>query len=249
MNQVLNAAHSAAIRSDRGASYPGAHHRRARTGAFTLVEVMIAAILFTLVSLSIGFLYVQNNRMATRLRYRTNATNAALNVLEQIRVLDFSNLLVLHTTASSPTNAPAYIRVLIADPNAVDHTTLDAPDPTNTSAAPWAGFGADTIPLKFQNLDVYINVLDGTEVQSAWNTCTLPLESSPTAPRMNMRFWLTLKYNTVVSGDAAITATGQVFEIILVYQWQQPGSSASSVWSSGTVKAVVQNPMPKVIGT
>jgi hypothetical protein len=62
---------------------------------------------------------------------------------------------------------------------------------------------------------------------------------------MPMKFWLTFKYNTVVSGSSTITAPGQVFEITLVYQWQQPGSSSSSNWESGVIKAVVKNPMPK----
>jgi len=220
--------------------------RGARDRAFTLVEVMIATALFTLVALSIGSLYVQNYQIATRLRYRTNATNAALNILEQIRVLDFNKLSDLYKVASAPSNVPAFIRVLITDPNAADHTHWDPPDPKDTTLA---GFGTDIIPLRYQNLDLKINVLDDAETNSTWNVCSLPLQSSPTAPRMPMQFWLTLKYNTAVSGDNNVKATGEVFEIVIVYQWQQPATASTSTWASGTVRAVIHNPMPKVIGT
>lgn len=227
-----------------------ANQRRTPAG-FTLVEVMIAATIFLMTAMSIGALFVQNNKMSMRLRYRTNATNAALNILEQIRVLDFTSLDTLYT--KSATESGAFIRVLIGDPNAPDHSAVAAPDPTGTPPALAPGFGADTIPLKYENLDLVINVRDGVIVpplNSTWNTFSVPLtnSTSPTA-RMPMRYWLTLKYNTAISGDATIVATGQAFEIVLVYQWQQPGTPASSPWESATVRAVVQNQSPLTVGS
>ena len=212
--------------------------------AFTLVEVMIAPILFVMMAISISTFFLQNNKMSMTLRYRTNATTAALNILEQIRVLDYDSLRTLHNSSAPLTVTNAFVRVLITDPNAPDHTSWSAPDPTSSTAP---GFGADKIPLKYQNLDVVINVRDGVVKNSAWNVPSsgLPLESSATATRMPMRFWLTLNYNgTAVSSDTTIPV-GDVFEIVLVYQWQQPGSSPTSEWQSGTVRAVVQNPTPR----
>jgi hypothetical protein len=211
---------------------------------FTLVEVMIAAILFVGMALSITAFFLQNNKMSMALRYRTNATTAALNILEQIRVLDYDSLNTLYTTSAPIAVTNAFVRVLITDPNAPDHTSWTAPDPTSTTTP---GFGADKIPLKYQNLDVVINVRDGVIKNSAWNVPALglPLESSATALRMPMRFWLTLNYNNAaVSTDTGVPA-GDVFEIVLVYQWQQPGSAATSPWESGTVRAVVQKPTPR----
>ena len=224
-------------------------HSSKKAAAFTLVEVMVAALIFTILSISITALFVQNNQMSARLRYRTTATNAALNVLEQVRVVDFNGLLSLYN--SSATIPGSYVRVLVADPNAPDHTGLAAP--VATLVAPdTPGVGADAIPLGYQNLDLLINVRDGVTtpvLNSAWNTCTLPLNTSTTGVRMPMRFWLTLRYNTTISGDPAVTATGQVFEIALVYQWQQPGTPSSSQWDSASVRAVVTNQNPMVIGS
>jgi prepilin-type N-terminal cleavage/methylation domain-containing protein len=217
--------------------------------AFTLVEVMVAAVIFTILAVSISALFVQNNQMSSRLRYRTTATNAALNILEQIRLVDFNGLTSLY--ASSATIPGSYVRVLVADPNAPNHSGLAAPDATLV-APDTPGVGADAIPIGYQNLDLLINVRDGVTtpvLNSAWNTCTLPLNTSTTGIRMPMRFWLTLKYNTIISGDPAITATGQVFELALIYQWQQPGTPSSSQWDTASVRAVVTNQNPSVIGS
>ena len=233
--------------------------RSQRTGAFTLVEVMVAATLFTITAMSIGALFVQNNMMSTRLRYRSNATNAALNILEQIRVLNFTDLTNIYN--ASATIPGTYIRVLIADPNAPDHSSLAAPDPTLTPTGTPAGIpgvggisvpGAVSVPLGYQNIDLIINVRDGMIIpplNATWNNLSLPLTSTASAPRMPMRIWLTLKYNTSISGDVTVTAPGQAFEIALVYQWQQPGASSTSPWDSATVRAVLVNQTPQTIGS
>jgi type II secretory pathway pseudopilin PulG len=240
-------------REDRSRRGRPATHRHSHTTAFTLVEVMIAAVLFTFVALTVSALVIQNNNMTTRLRYKTNATNAALNILEQIRVLDFTNLTTLYTK-SSPLNSPpctyAYLRVLITDPNAPDLTGLTEPAPDDATTP---GFQSDypsstySVPPRYRNIDLKLNVRDNTEIYSNWTACDLPLQSTATSGKttMPMRFWLTFKYNTLISGSSTITATGQVFEITLVYQWKQPASSSSSSWESGVVKAAVKNRMPK----
>ena len=246
MNPVLTTTESAVVGGDdRAARSRLAARRRSRTAAFTLVEVMIAAIIFTMTAISVGTMFLQNNNMSMRLRYRTNATNAALNILEQVRVLNFDTLNTFYTTSAPTTVTGAYVRVLISDPNAPDHTAYAAPDSDGSPP----GVGADPIPLRYQNLDLVLNVRDGVLKNATWSPVLLPLSSSTTSTRMKMRFWLTLKYNQTVSADTTVTAHGQVFEIALVYQWKAPGAATASAstttgWESGTVRAVVQNPNP-----
>jgi len=227
--------------------------RSRRTRATTLVEVMVAAIIFTITAISIGTLFLNNNKMSMRLRYRTNATNVALNILEQIRVLNYANLNDVYANSAPTSVTSPYIRVIIADPNAPDYSALALPDPTSLTHP---GIGVkDTsgaspgpaVPAKFQYIDVTINVRDGVEKNTTWTTFPnggLPLSTSSTGSRMPMNLWLTLKYNPTVSGDATMPAAGEVFEIVLVYQWQQPGQAE---WNSGTVRTVVPNPGPAVI--
>lgn len=222
---------------------PGTRARRTR--ATTLVEVMVASIIFTLTAVSIGTLFVQNNKMSTLLRYRTNATNAALNILEQLRVLDFDSLNNVYLASAPNTVTGAYIRVIVADPNAPDYSA-NHPEPLDTVNP---GFGVDPVPASYQKIDVLLNVRDAVvKNNTTWSLYPnggLPMANATSISRMPLRFWLTLKYNETVSGSSTITtAKGQAFEIILVYQWQQPGSST---WQSGTVRAVVPNPSPTVI--
>lgn len=205
---------------------------------------MVASLILLGVSVGITGLFINNTQMSMRLRFRTTATNAALNILEQIRVLDYDNLKTLYDSSAPTAVTGSFIRVLIADPNAPDNTALAAPDPTATVP----GFGAPSVPLKYQKLDLILNVRDGVVKNSTWNAPSpgLPLESSASAPRMSMRYWVTLKFNSdTVSSDTNITAKGEVLEIAMVYQWKPPKSPATSAWESGTVRAVVRNPKPK----
>ena len=233
--------------------------RSQHTAAFTLVEVMVAATLFTMIAMSVGGLFVQNSKISATLRYRSNATNAALNLLEQIRTLNFTDLTNIHN--ASATIPGAYIRVLVTDPNAPDHSSLPHPDPTlpnagNPTGIPGVGtsnYASDTsVPVGYQNVDLVINVRDGVilpPLNANWNYFSVPLSSTPSAPRMAMRIWLTFNYNTAISGDASVTAPGQAFEIALVYQWQQPGAPSTASWESATVRAVLVNQNPQTIGS
>jgi hypothetical protein len=141
--------------------------------------------------------------------------------------------------------------VVAADPNAPDYSALPLADTTTDPTKPGVQgiYSTDLIscPANFQYLNVTINSRDDVILNTAWTFFPnggLPLATSATSPRMPMQFWLTLKYNNTVSGDASMPATGEVFEIALVYKWQQPGQSG---WDTGTVRAVVPNPNPAII--
>ncbi|MFT3781194.1 MAG: hypothetical protein QM790_04195 [Nibricoccus sp.] len=222
--------------------------RHAWLFGFTLVEVMVGTVLFVTLAVSTGAVFVQNHKMSTKLRYRTQAINVALNFLEQIRVMEFTNIKTLCTAAS--TNTSAYLRLIVQDSGAPDLTALASPNPTDTSTP---GFGVLEVPLGYRNYDFKINVVNGLVKNINPTVCTGSTSSTPGFAldntssgtvniRIPMKFWLTMRYNETISSDSSITAKGEVVEISMVYYWQDP---SSSTWQEGTIRAAISNPNAK----
>lgn len=220
-------------------------HRCSRRGlrGFTLVEVMVSTFLFTLIGLSVAASLVENMQMSTRLRYRTQAVNVALNFLEQVRVMQYSSVKDLCTKAAI--NSSTYLRLIVQDSGAADYTAIASPSPTDTTP----GYGVQEVPLGYQYYDMKINVVNGTVTNTAANTYSgtsgFAVENTATGTvtvRMPMKFWLTIKYNEIISSDPLVTAKGEAVEIVITYYWQDP---TSSDWKAGTIRAAIVNPNAK----
>jgi prepilin-type N-terminal cleavage/methylation domain-containing protein len=190
---------------------------RRHSSAFTLAEVMVSMLIFALASAGISGIYLRSVKSSAELRYRTMASSTALNILEQVRVLNYNTLKAKHDTATAGTTIP----VLIADPTAIPATG---------------------IPLGYKAVNLYINVLDGTQIYgtttSGWTQVSIPMETATTSPQLSMQFWLTIQANV-----STVTPIVQVIELALIYQWKNPGGFSQN-WQSGTIHCVVPNPSP-----
>lgn len=191
---------------------------------FTLVEVMIATLIFSMLAISTTSVFIQNNRVMATLRYRTHATNAALSVVEQLRLHQFSTIKSYHDVAAST------ILVSLADPT----YTRPIPDRDLYPAAN----GMLGVPDGYRPIPLKINVIDNVEKIASWTPVELPLETSANAPKLKAQFWTTINANISISSPVV-----EVYEIVVVYQWRNPASSAP--WQSGTVRLVVPNPNPR----
>jgi type II secretory pathway pseudopilin PulG len=80
----------------------------------TLVEVLIAAGIFAMLSVGLTATFIQSLRFAKIIFHRTQAINTAVNVVEQLREKGFTDLL---NEYYQPTTPPA-ITVKIVDPTA-----------------------------------------------------------------------------------------------------------------------------------
>ena len=181
----------------------------------TLVETMVATLIFALAAAGVTGTYMRSMKSTTTLRYSTTAASAALNILEQVRILQYANLKTLHDSATSSTTIP----VLIADPNAAI---------------------VSGVPVGYRQISLNLNVLDGvTQLNATWTPANIPMEKSTTAATLQMQFWLTLKQD--VSTVAPIVET---MELALIYQWKPPGYSGSG-WQTGTIHSLVPNQSPR----
>jgi Tfp pilus assembly protein PilV len=182
----------------------------------SLVEVMVATILFAFMAIGLTATFTMNLRMAKSFGYRTQAVNTAMSIAEQIRATGYSDILDNYYTLVSPASF-----------------TTRLVDPTATAATP-ACYRDFTLPL---------NVIDTTTVVDSWTTTDVTVEPSATAPKLPMRFWLTL-----VRDDDTATTIHQVFRLALVYQWRSP-ASPNSEWLTEVVRIVVPNANAAVLGS
>jgi prepilin-type N-terminal cleavage/methylation domain-containing protein len=201
----------------------------ARVGAnnrgFSLVEVMVAATIFTALAMSGTALFIQNQRASVALRYRTQVTNTALNILEQLRVKNFVDLRTLRETALASKTATHTTMVLIADPTYTPPST----DP----------YAALKLPAGLRPIELKLNVVDAEVINDSYTVIELPMESAGAATKLNTRHWLTLKFKDQRDPDPSAGGIVQAMEVALVYQWRMP---QGTVWHEGTIRLTVANP-------
>jgi type II secretory pathway pseudopilin PulG len=131
----------------------------------TLVEVLIAVGIFSIVSVGLTATFIQNLRFAKIISHRTQAINTAMSVVEQLREKGFTDLLDNYYL---PTTPPAF--------------TVKIVDPTASSA----------FPSYYRDLTIPINVRGSNTLNSDWTTTNIPVDSDPTKPKMPMKFWLSI---------------------------------------------------------
>lgn len=191
-----------------------------RSRGVTLAEVMIAATLFTMLAVSATALFIQNQRASIGLRYRTQVTNTALNILEQLRLKNYNDLLTLRAESLATPANPHTTMVLVADPL----YTPPTPDP----------YASLNLPTGLRPMELNVNVVDGTVIRTGRTSLNLPMESTSAKLFLPTRYWLTLKFN-----QSLTTPIVQAMEVTLVYQWQMPQQTN---WQEGTIRLVVTNP-------
>ncbi len=186
----------------------------------SLVEVMIAASLFTFMATSLVSLFLQNARFARALALRTVATTTAIGVAEQIRANAYADHALRHNDPTA-----SFIDVELFDP---------------TDAAAPQGMTKISFPL---------NSVDGTTENSDWTEVTLPMvldeNGKETRLPVHMRFWLTsqIRQPTITkdeNGKEVTETRCQLFEIALIYQWKNPNYSDTK-WHSGVIRLVTPN--------
>jgi len=132
----------------------------------TLVEVMVATVLFTILALSLSAAYVQNLRMSKIQVYRTQAINTAVSILEQFRVEGHADIVTKYYDPADP--GPVLVRLL---------------DPTNTTVA----------PTGYRTFEIPFNVRDDEELNDQWTETNLDISGDANGGRLPIRFWLTLR--------------------------------------------------------
>jgi prepilin-type N-terminal cleavage/methylation domain-containing protein len=200
---------------------------RTRRRGVSLVEVMVAATIFTVLAMSGTAAFLQNQRASIALRYRTQVTNTALNMLEQLRLKNYQELKKLRDEATAKPTDPFTAMVLVADPL----YTPPTPDP----------YAALNLPAGLRPVELNLNAVDDKVINSARKQLDLMMESTANAPKLPTRYWLTLKFTNSTNPDikGALGGIVQAMEIALVYQWQMPRQTE---WKEGTIRLVVTNP-------
>lgn len=196
-----------------------------RRRGFSLAEVMVAATLFTVLAMSGTSLFLQNQRASVALRYRTQVTNTALNILEQLRLKNFVELRTLRDTALANQTATHTSMVLIADPA----YTPPTPDP----------YAALNIPSGLRPVELMLNVVDASVIKNAHTLIDIPMESASGSIKLPTRYWFTLRFKDQRNPDPALGGIVQAMEIALVYQWRMPQRTD---WQEGTIRLTVVNP-------
>jgi type II secretory pathway pseudopilin PulG len=193
---------------------------RGSSCGMTLVEVMVAAVIMTMLATSLVALFIQNARFARAVALRTVATTTAVGVAEQIRSFVYADLAICH---NNPTTSPLEIELF---------------DPTNASA-----------PQGMHKVEFPINSADGKEVNSNWTAVTLPMVLDETGKKtrlpVQMRFWVStqLRQPTITkdkNGNEITVTRCQLFEVALIYQWKNPNFSDKK-WNSGVIRIVTPN--------
>ncbi len=186
---------------------------------------MIAATIFTVLAMSATAMFLQNQRASIAIRYRTQVTNTALNILEQLRLKNYTELETLHKNAlASPTGTHTTL-VLIADP------AYTPPTPN-----PYASYN---FPSGLRPVELILNVVDGEVINTTYTNVDVPMESEAKATKLPTRYWLTLRYNDQRDPDPELGGIVQAMEVALVYQWRMPQRTD---WQEGTVRLAVVNP-------
>ncbi|ATC62733.1 hypothetical protein CMV30_01430 [Nibricoccus aquaticus] len=181
---------------------------------------MVAATIFTIFAVSATGLFIQNQRASVGLRYRTQVTNTALNILEQLRLKNYNELKALRAAALLAPTGTHTTTVLVGDP-------LYVPPTVN----PYASLN---LPAGLRPEELILNVLDGTVISINRTNIKLPMESGLNTTKLDTRYWLSMKYNESLS-----TPIVQAIEIALIYQWKMPQRTN---WQEGTIRLVVINP-------
>jgi prepilin-type N-terminal cleavage/methylation domain-containing protein len=171
----------------------------------TLVEVMIAAGVFSIISVGLTATFVQSLRFSKVISHRTQAINTATSIVEQLRERGFTDLL---NDFYIPTTPPAF--------------TVKVVDPGATA----------TFPTYYSDLTIPINVRGTSTLSSAWTDALISVDSNPSAPKLPMKFWLTLKRDAGTG-----TSLHEVFQITLIYHWRSPGAT-SAAWKTGNMRIV-----------
>jgi prepilin-type N-terminal cleavage/methylation domain-containing protein len=177
-----------------------------RRSGVTLLEILIATTLFSLLAAGLTALYTANLRFAKAQSYRTQAITAAMSLVEQIRFNGYPDILTKYYTPSTPEN---FVVKIV--------------DPTVTSGT----------PTGYRDLTVPINVRDSTTLNTNWTTTSIYIEPSAAAPKLPMRFWVTL------TSDAATSGTiHEIFRLAVVYQYRLPNASTND-WETGNLRVVI----------
>lgn len=218
---------------------PSTNRSRPGRRGMTLIEVMVAALIFSFSATALVTLFIQNSRFARAITLRTVATTAAIGISEQIRAYAYGDYEAFH-------NAPTTSNMLVElfDPRVTDNSAaIDTSDPEAVTMAKRATESGMRL------LKLPINAADGTTVNAAWTEVSLPMSvtedgKSMTLP-INLRFWVDSQHRqpTVTvdkDGKKVVITRCQLFEIALVYQWKNPNYS-NSKWHSGVIRMVTPN--------
>lgn len=178
---------------------------RRRTKGMTLVEIMVASAIFAIMSVGLTATFVQSLRFAKVISHRTQSINTATSIVEQLRERGFTDLL---NDYYLPTTPPAFT-VKVVDPSA-----------------------SASFPTYYSDLTIPINVRGTDTLSSTWTDVLIPVDSDPNAPKLPMKFWLSLKRDAGTG-----TSLHEVFQITLIYQWRSPGA-ISAAWKTGNMRIV-----------
>lgn len=179
--------------------------------AFTLVEVLIASVVLSLLSMGVLAMIIQSRRMTEGSIVQNSVVTVMQGYIEQVKSMDYSLL------APSLPSAPA---TPITIPTVLDEVT---PDPLTLS---W-GTPPDTMPA-----------IGSTPTGAVTNTKTIAIKNPAVNPNdnLNLTIWVWVQDLTDipnnVGGSKAVT-------MIYTYQFRDGGRLRSIRGSLRTIRSVV----------
>lgn len=178
----------------------------------TLVEVLVAVVLFAMLSVGLSATFIYNIKSAQSLNHRTQAVNAAMSVAEQMRGVGYSDLLNLHYSET----APVTFKIKLVDPTATTATATE--------------------PSYYRIFELPVNVVGTKTVKSDFTPRDIYVAGAAASRKLKMRYWVSLNLD-----QSLTTPVRQVFQLVLIYQWKDPASTTDT-WQSGAIRIAVPNP-------
>jgi prepilin-type N-terminal cleavage/methylation domain-containing protein len=226
--------------------------RRQPTRGMTLVEVMIASLLFAIMAIGVTGVMIQNLRFATKQSYRTQVIAESIGVIDQLRLQNYNAVNNAYNTYVSDHVVPQF-PVQFLDPSKIV-STGDTED-TEVYAAT-----TNFVPDGYRVENLKVNAIDGTATGAPWNAgIKIAMDFNPDAthaagksgeeiagaaaaavaqaPDIQVDYWLTLKRNESVTA----APYHSVYEMVLLYRWKEPGNPGDD-YQYGNLRLALPKP-------
>jgi prepilin-type N-terminal cleavage/methylation domain-containing protein len=178
--------------------------------AFTLVEVMVATIIFAMGAMSVTAFFLQNIRYAAWQAKNVHVVNTSFGIADQIKNMGADAIYKAYLAADTTT------------PITLNVTTVDPTDLVD---------GYKTLALTINQKDTAITTGASTAVTTklittSWNNVTLKMGRLTGSPSIPVDYWITIRRN--VSAPTT-TPAFDILELTLIDRWSGSGISTKTL--------------------